>query len=277
MVNVALHARNGSASTKRYGFTLIELLVVIAIIAILAAILFPVFAQARDKARQTACLSNMKQFGTAWMMYTQDYDETALPIRNPAANYYFSTRDTIDPYVKNKGVYICPSNNQTDQTAGLTLTYTYNWCVGNVCGTNGSSEHPLAQFALPAQVPMFVDSNNTQQPTTNYYFAYGGTTSNTFYGRRSSTGGSNYSPWGGAQPKMIAHQNGANMLFVDTHVKWAGKQAGLYKVNPADITTANDPAWFTGANATVGNQPGPPSNGIDYDADGTAGTTTGYN
>src|ERR687884_230020 len=60
---------------RKRGFTLIELLVVIAIIAILAAILFPVFAQARDKARSASCLSNLKQMGTAWMMYTQDYDE----------------------------------------------------------------------------------------------------------------------------------------------------------------------------------------------------------
>src|SRR5258707_10170131 len=63
-------------SARRQGFTLIELLVVIAIIAILAAILFPVFAQAREKARQAGCLSNLKQIGTAAMMYVQDYDET---------------------------------------------------------------------------------------------------------------------------------------------------------------------------------------------------------
>ena len=65
-----------SSKNHRSGFTLIELLVVIAIIAILAAILFPVFAQAREKARQTTCLSNMKQLGTALLMYSQDYDET---------------------------------------------------------------------------------------------------------------------------------------------------------------------------------------------------------
>src|SRR4028119_34289 len=69
-------ARPASASSSRSAFTLIELLVVIAIIAILAAILFPVFAQAREKARQASCVSNLRQIGTALLMYVQDYDET---------------------------------------------------------------------------------------------------------------------------------------------------------------------------------------------------------
>lgn len=94
-------------------FTLIELLVVIAIIAILAAILFPVFAQAREKARQTSCLSNLKQIGLGTMMYVQDYDET-YPM-----NIYLGFEPTpcvhisqvaIMPYIKNMGVYTCPSD-----------------------------------------------------------------------------------------------------------------------------------------------------------------------
>src|SRR5438105_695459 len=102
------------------GFTLIELLVVIAIIAILAAILFPVFAQARDKARMTTCLSNLKQIGTGLMMYAEDYDEilpgskvygTSHPLYKP---YDWALWVPIlDPYVKNKKVYACPSGPNT--------------------------------------------------------------------------------------------------------------------------------------------------------------------
>jgi prepilin-type N-terminal cleavage/methylation domain-containing protein/prepilin-type processing-associated H-X9-DG protein len=93
-------------SMKKTGFTLIELLVVIAIIAILAAILFPVFAQAREKARQTACLSNSKQLGTGVAMYLQDYDET-FPIGSSAGGYSWARQ--VHPYIKNAGVFSCSS------------------------------------------------------------------------------------------------------------------------------------------------------------------------
>jgi prepilin-type N-terminal cleavage/methylation domain-containing protein len=100
---------------KRHGFTLIELLVVIAIIAILAAILFPVFAQAREKARQSSCISNAKQQALAIHMYAQDYDET-LPILyygewgvKPQPVGHYPWLKVLMPYVKNKAVYTCPS------------------------------------------------------------------------------------------------------------------------------------------------------------------------
>src|SRR5512144_498244 len=101
---------------KRRGFTLIELLVVIAIIAILAAILFPVFAQAREKARQISCLSNIKQIGLGVLMYAQDYDETYPFAWGQTGAWY----ESVDPYIKNgvkpgalydatmKGLWHCP-------------------------------------------------------------------------------------------------------------------------------------------------------------------------
>lgn len=105
MPDVQTHAlllrKESPPLNKRNAFTLIELLVVIAIIAILAAILFPVFAQARAKARQTSCLSNNKQIGLAVLMYTQDYDET-LPFgaNNPAGRPLVMWYDLVEPYIK---------------------------------------------------------------------------------------------------------------------------------------------------------------------------------
>jgi prepilin-type N-terminal cleavage/methylation domain-containing protein len=95
--------------SERSGFTLIELLVVIAIIAILAAILFPVFAQAREKARQSSCLSNVKQIATSYFMYAQDYDGQYTQNRYDGPKPY-TWKSAIFPYVKNIGVFRCPSN-----------------------------------------------------------------------------------------------------------------------------------------------------------------------
>ena len=99
---------------RRFAFTLIELLVVIAIIAILAAILFPVFASARAKARQAACVSGSRQMGMALSMYIQDSDETTPSVyQTYSPNAVYDVFDFIVPYVKNKDVFYCPERNQT--------------------------------------------------------------------------------------------------------------------------------------------------------------------
>ena len=111
-----------SRGATNRAFTLIELFMVIAIIAILAAILFPVFAQARERARAISCLSNLKQSGVAYTMYTQDYDETTplqtSPVATRDANNYFAVTggywyNLLQPYVKNWQVFVCPDRAGT--------------------------------------------------------------------------------------------------------------------------------------------------------------------
>lgn len=155
-------------------FTLIELLVVIAIIAILAAILFPVFAQAREKARQTSCLSNLKQYSLANLMYVQDYDET-FPMSaylnvTCVATFYWA----VAPYVKNNQITQCPSENQAMNTQLLTgapcaNTPPFNsYVVNPALYVSGFVPNPapltLASVGRPAETVMHYDGNtNTSQ------------------------------------------------------------------------------------------------------------------
>ena len=174
---------------RRNGFTLIELLVVIAIIAILAAILFPVFAQAREKARGISCLSNVKQIATGTAMYVQDYDET-FPMnlymgQNGPAPCVYTAWTAIMPYIKNGQIYVCPSNNQAldfpfamtvigmpppcqSSTSFRLLSYFPNFSLidwgdpSNVFGSNnGRPVKTMADLEYPVDTAVFYDAAGT--------------------------------------------------------------------------------------------------------------------
>jgi prepilin-type N-terminal cleavage/methylation domain-containing protein/prepilin-type processing-associated H-X9-DG protein len=158
--------------TQRRGFTLIELLVVIAIIAILAAILFPVFARAREQARKTSCLNNVKQIGTAMMMYAQDYDETLASVafadypnglwNSPTWNDYGWSYiwTTFQPYIKNWNVYTCPSaRDQRTGPAGNRVSMSYGYSEYIYNSGNGFSKLAALgnnQFGV-ADICLFAD------------------------------------------------------------------------------------------------------------------------
>ncbi|MDW8365068.1 MAG: prepilin-type N-terminal cleavage/methylation domain-containing protein [Abditibacteriales bacterium] len=137
---------------KKRGFTLIELLVVIAIIAILAAILMPVFAQAREKARMASCLSNCKQIGTAVMMYTQDYDESFYyqrdwhEIADAGGGYrtYIRWPQAHMPYLKSEQVYRCPSDKAASRSMNPNPRGCSSCNPGDLCGDGGCVPFPMS-------------------------------------------------------------------------------------------------------------------------------------
>lgn len=223
---------------SRRGFTLIELLVVIAIIAILAAILFPVFAQARDKARQTACLSNIKQCGMALIQYVQDYDETLPHHAGDYSNFMSDTAGpnwarAIAPYAKNTGIYACPSSplapNQNPATQGpVRNSYQGN---GAVLSRRGLS---LAAIPLPADI-IFAQENyyswltcwnrptqvNAATATPQQYRYWHLVDCRPVY---ASAPRVPEQPGCGEQYNST-HQEGGNLLFVDGHAKWRKTRA----------------------------------------------------
>ena len=201
---------------KTKGFTLIELLVVIAIIAILAAILFPVFAKVREKARQTSCLSNEKQIGLALMQYVQDFDEKypAREYNNDAAQ---SWRVVVFPYVKAKGVFSCPSNpsGSTNGFDGYPISYGGNYnsspyfnqdwgnmYPGGINGTGVFGDYnapgvPLASITSPAQVIEVLEQTNEGYADANVLNHYTGANHDLYAG----------------------HNTMCNYLFCDGHAK----------------------------------------------------------
>ena len=229
------------------GFTLIELLVVIAIIAILAAILFPAFARARENGRRASCASNLKQIGLGFMQYTQDYDEHVPMTYWDANTGDYGWMRALQPYIKSEQLFQCPSES-TGQTAlgtfvlgtpvGNASDYFYNMNLG-FGSLNSSAQFinslSLAAIDYPSNIISFGDF------TSGPEFAYANCISTC---TRPSVDGAYYYPGGEttATAKSTAvrtrHLAGANYAFADGHVKF---------YTPEKITDAVP----TGSNVTV--------------------------
>jgi len=156
---------------RREGFTLIELLVVIAIIAILAAILFPVFAQAREKARAASCLSNNKQIALAFSMYKQDYDETYPPAVDVVSLLWWE--NAVSPYIKSTnvgGILTCPS------AASRAWAYSMNWSMSGQSDASAARPSDTILTADAAQDPTLASKDKTSPayglPQAGPYFFY---------------------------------------------------------------------------------------------------------
>ena len=239
--------------SRRVGFTLIELLVVIAIIAILAAILFPVFAKAREKARQTSCLSGIKQLGLGFLQYNQDYDElepcgTFTQASLPSAVYWGSGwAGQIYSYVKSPGVYHCaddPTEQKTNGTYTLyPLSYAFNYLLGITPTTKftntaetillDETQGQVVNVTDPQEVgtlalhsgsdfsdnPVFETMAGTQQCCTGI----GPTSANANNGLEYAMGAlgdrGHTAPHSDTVPGP-RHSGGANWLMTDGHAKW---------------------------------------------------------
>lgn len=261
---------------SKWGFTLIELLVVIAIIAILAAILFPVFAQAREKARQSTCTSNLKQQGLAILQYAQDYDEL-MPQGNlfhptygqwmdgtsvylvPSTSRISGTiwGNSIQPYMKTYATFYCPSTLPDDTKSPINTSYTYN---GDL------SRYSQSGIIAPASVILvwpgavknayngYVHSNpvlNCPDPNSACTYVPGSATCGSANGDTDLLvafgAWKTFSKW--------THGHGDNFMFCDGHVKW----------NPLNSDPYKDPWSYTQSDGSITNAAG---TGYDYYWDG---------
>ena len=221
--------RSEDGPMHRRGFTLIELLVVIAIIAILAAILFPVFAKAREKARQTSCLNNCRQLATAFVMYAQDYDERCMlsgvvitAIAVPGAGGWADGsnvnwwRYELQPYVKNWQIFACPSAPSAGDPsyAGNQLTRQYGFNPGVTGVAMGTIQYPAETIALgdcahwlsnagACNLLAFAWAAQERRPTTTCNATY------TINQIEATT----------------RHNSGSNLCFCDGHAKWMAATA----------------------------------------------------
>jgi prepilin-type N-terminal cleavage/methylation domain-containing protein/prepilin-type processing-associated H-X9-DG protein len=265
---------------SRRAFTLIELLVVIAIIAILAAILFPVFAQAREKARQTSCLSNMKQLALGCLMYAQDYDETFCAQGEPNEANGWGWQMTwivhTQPYLKNYGVIRCPSDSHPTDNSGPmysviangVLAYQNGWqMIGVINGSRSwfnMTPRTVAGVGRSAETIMLAERHKMQPNSwmnpmhgafspwaTVLMVADGVDGGNSLPGLKQNAGDTYWSPPDPTSDGGIAttHSGMSNFAFADGHVK-AMKPRQTVDANPAYPNCAGTMAFFKMWDAT---------------------------
>lgn len=237
-------------------FTLIELLVVIAIIAILASILFPVFAQAREKARQSACLNNLKQMGTAIMQYVQDYDEAYphnsgyaatnlypdINFQGQTLNFNLHWMQQIYPYHKSWGIYLCPSDPRPNAPKTSSSQTAYNLPPAEASYAINSQ---LMQYGQTSAVAGSLPESALTSPAATYiisesyaleFFGYAGSCAVASLSRLNRArfplafnsadqyacvgGTPDPAKFPGREDSKTRHSGGQNVIFTDGHAKW---------------------------------------------------------
>ena len=241
----------------RKGFTLIELLVVIAIISILASILFPVFARARENARRASCSSNLKQIGLGIMQYTQDYDEK-FPLFAAGSGVSLGWVVQLQPYVKSTQVFQCPSESNGPSTntaangsstysgAGYT-DYAYNLMLGWPAATGDMLPYiaPISLARLTQPVLTVMASDYITYNAGSYAVGQGFTKSNKTCG----TGDTCTAGLANFPSSAIRHLDGLNFVFTDGHVKWlkgnptTGVMSSVYNAMTLGSTSGNNATY----------------------------------